>query len=133
MASIEALAVQAERLIASWDHKARKNGRFPYPMERAILVLVGMNHGWTNTAIAHKAKSHPRTIENLRRRYIQEPGRIFECPVLKRGAVGVRNRVIWICAFCDLRIPAANERDARRHVCYHVLPPDVVKLNGVGM
>ena len=99
MASTEALSIQTEKLIASWERpnrkgKRRHDGRFPDPMERAILVLVGMNHGWTSTTIAYKAKSHPRTIENLRTRYIQEPGKIFECPVLTRSAMGVRGRII---------------------------------------
>ena len=97
------------------------------------MVLMGMNRGWTSVAIARKAQSHPRTIENLRTRYIQEPGKIFECPVLTKSAVGVRNRTIWLCAFCDVRTPAVNEREARTHVCLHVLPPDVVKINWGGM
>ncbi len=57
MPSIESLAIQVEKLIGSWERpnhkgKRRHDGRFPYPMERAILVLMGMNRGWTSTATA---------------------------------------------------------------------------------
>ena len=106
-------------------------GRYPYPVERDIIILYGLWNGWTPGTIGHhcrlKAPAVRRHIERLQ----SNPGMLFKLPILFTGMVGGRR--VFRCEFCgnSQYEKDTTEERARLHVARHVTTEDYIQTLGV--
>ena len=121
MPSLELHADKARRIV--------KNGFRQHPMERDILVLWGLHHGWGPQAISRHIGCSVTTVRNVRSRFHKDPSEVFRCPVL--SSILRAGKFVWECEACGLPLPGMSERKARIHVARHFLSETVIQLNGV--
>lgn len=78
--------------------------------------------------MADLLKVHPKTVIRYTMELCEHPSLMFRCPVLRRGKR--YNKSMWECGFCGEEM-TGSERKAREHVAEHVLPTEVIIMQGV--
>ena len=129
MRSLERQAKEAMRAIADrFDRGSRTSSTSSMMMERDLIILYGMYHGWSNRVIAETLRCHPRTVSRHSRQLILEPKLIFRCPVLHQGLRGIKK--LWRCEVCSASM-LGSERKAREHVASHFFSKEMIAFRGV--
>ena len=85
-----------------------------------LLILHGTSRGWTVRKIAMTLPSSETTVKNFRAKIFEEPGVVFELPVLK--LTGPKSHQ---CGLCGESRPTRMK--GMRHVLAHVLPHEVAR------
>ena len=92
-----------------------------------LLILWGTSRGWSVKKIAQALPSSPTTVKNYRARIFDDPGLVFQLPVLVQ--IGPK---VFQCQLCGESRPSRLK--AMRHFLAHILPHEVardVPLSGV--
>ena len=110
--------------------KPKSRGHYPMLMERDIIIIHGMLHGWSDTAMAQVAYCSRLTILRRRHQLTKNPELLFNCQILSRGMRG--RKPFWHCELCG-EMMTGSEKKARMHVALHVVSEAAVALNGVGI
>ena len=129
MPSLEQQAQRARRTIKNGLREHADYGAWPFPMERDIIVLWGLHHGWGPQAISRHIGCSATTVRSVRSGFHKDPSKIFLYPVMSGILRG--GKVVWQCEACGLPLPGMSERKARIHVASHFVPDMVIQLNGV--
>ena len=110
--------------------KPRSRGHYPMLMEREIIVIYGMLHGWSDTATARVAYCGKAAVQRRRRELTKYPELLFRCQILCRKMRG--QKLYWCCELCG-EMMTCSEREAREHVALHLVSEVPIALNGVGV
>ena len=85
-----------------------------------LLVLWGLSRGWAAGKIARAVGCSPGTVKNYKNRIAQEPGQVFQLPVLVQTGVRLHQ-----CQLCGETRPSRIK--GMRHVLAHVFPYEVAR------
>lgn len=88
--------------------------------EDKLVILWGLSRGWAAGKIARALPASPGTVKNFKNRIFQDPGLVFQLPVLAQA--GPKSHQ---CQLCGESRPSRMK--AMRHVLAHFLPDEMAR------
>ena len=85
-----------------------------------LVILYGLSRGWSAAKIAEALPASVGTIKNFKARIFDDPGSVFDLPVLAQS--GPRSHDCQICGEAK-----ASRVKGMRHVLAHILPYEVAR------
>ncbi len=95
--------------------------------EDKLLILWGLSRNWSAGKIARVLPASPGTVNNFKTRIFDDPGLVFQLPVLVQTGPRVHQ-----CQICGETRPSRIK--GMRHVLSHIFPREVARdipLDGV--
>lgn len=85
-----------------------------------LVILWGLSRGWATGKIARALPASPGTVKNYRARIFDNPGLVFDLPVLTQTGPRVHQ-----CQLCGEDRPSRIK--GMRHVLAHIFPYEVAR------